>query len=142
MNQTFSTPQETEDAYYDALEGGDLEQLTAIWEDADDISCLLPMQPLAQGRQGVREAFAELLTISGGVELSVTHLSWIETDNLAIHQVQETAGSASGGPPPMAVYAINIYRRGAAGWRLVVHQNAPLPPPPGMAPPMGPPGMG
>ena len=90
----------------------------------------------------MREVFAELLARSGGVELSVTHLGWIETDNVAIHLVEESAGGAPEGPPPMSVYGINIYRQGSAGWRLVVHQNSPLPPPPGMAPPMGPPGMG
>ena len=138
MNPTFTTPQDAEDAYYDALEEANLPKLLAVWDDSDDISCLLPMQALAQGRAAVTETFAQLLSGGRGIELSVTHLHWIETPEVAIHLVEETAQKgAPGGPPPMPVYASNIYRKGNRGWHLIVHQNAPTPPPPGMLPPGG-----
>lgn len=133
MNQTFTTPQDAEDAYYDAFEEGDLPKLLAVWDDTNDISCLLPMQALAQGRTAVTEAFAQLLSGGRGIALSVTHLHWIETHDVAIHLVEETAqDTAPGGPPPVPVYASNIYRKDNRGWRLIVHQNTPTPPPPGM----------
>lgn len=138
MSQTFNTPQDAEDAYYDALEAGDLDTLLAVWDTADDVCCLLPMQPLARGRDAVTDAYRHLFGRGQGIELSVNHLNWIETDEVAIHLVEETsAHGAPGAPPPMPVYGTNIYRKGSAGWRLLVHQNAPTPPPPGMMPPMG-----
>jgi ketosteroid isomerase-like protein len=138
MSPTFTTPQDAEDAYYDALEDGDLPRLLAVWDDTNDISCLLPMQALAQGRAAVTEAFNQLLSRGRGIELSVTHLHWIETHDVAIHLVEETAqGTAPGGPPPPPVYASNIYRKDSRGWHLIVHQNTPHPPPPGMMPPRG-----
>jgi ketosteroid isomerase-like protein len=137
MSQTFDTPQDAEDAYYDALEDGELEALLAVWDTADDISCLLPMHPLAQGLSAVRDVFARLFARGQGIALSVKHLGWIDTGDVAIHHVEESPQShAPDGQPSMAVYGINIYRRGTGGWRLIVHQNAPTAPPPGRTPPM------
>lgn len=137
MSRTFDTPQDAEDAYYDALEDADLESLVSVWADMDDISCLLPMLPLALGRQAVRETFSRLFSRGQGIALSVKHLSWIETGDVAIHLVEESPQQKTpGGQPPMAVYGTNIYRRTADGWRLIVHQNTPTAPPAGRTPPM------
>ena len=136
MSETYSTPQEAEDAFYDALDEGNLEQLLSVWSDTDDISCLLPMQQLIQGRQQVVELFTEILSRQQRVSLAIAHLNWIETDVIAIHLVEETLlGAPSDAPPPPPLYGTNIYRREADGWRLIVHQNAPTPqpPPPGHA---------
>ena len=136
MSRNFDTPQDAEDAYYDALEEGDLEDLLGVWDGADDISCLLPMHPLAQGRSAVRDVYARLFARGQGIALTVKHLGWIDTGEVAIHHVEEyPQGHAPGGQPPMAVYGTNIYRRGVGGWRLIVHQNAPTPPPAGRMPP-------
>ena len=131
MTQTYNTPQEAEDAYYDALEEGELDRLLAIWADSDDICCLLPMYPMLHGRRGVEDAYRQLLNGGRGVELSIAHLGWIETDNFAIHQVEETVANPGGeSPPPPPLYGTNIFRKESDGWRLIVHQNAPTPPPP------------
>ena len=136
MSRTFDTPQDAEDAYYDALEEGNLEGLLSVWDETDDISCLLPMHPLAQGHSAVRDAFTRLFARGQGIALSVKHLGWIDTGDVAIHQVEETPQhQASGGQPPMAVYGTNIYRRGTRGWRLIIHHNAPTAPPAGRMPP-------
>ena len=130
---TFSTPEQVEDAYYDALESGNLEALLAVWEDSDDIACSLPMTPLAIGRREVASTWRGVFDALQRIDLQVKHLTWIHADAVAIHLVEELAAGAPGQTVP-PVYATNIYRRGHGGWRLIVHQNAPLPPPPGSAP--------
>jgi ketosteroid isomerase-like protein len=138
MNRNFDTPQDAEDAYYDALEDGDLEGLLGVWAETEEVCCLLPMHALAQGRSAVRESFARLFARGQGIALSVKHLRWIDAGEMAIHLVEESPQQrAPGTPPPLAVYGTNIYRRGADGWRLVVHQNAPAAPPGGPMPPTG-----
>lgn len=139
MNQSLATPQDAEDAYYDALEAGDLDAVMAVWENSDDIACLLPMQTLARGRDAVRKLFEPLLGGGHGVMLAVTHLQWIETPDLAVHLLEETA-TPPPGRPVMPIYATNVYRRGADGWYLLSHQNAPAAPPAGMKPHAGGPG--
>jgi len=131
MTQIYNTPQEAEDAFYDALEEGDLNQLLSVWSEADDICCLLPMYPMIQGRQDVADVFTELFSQGHGVALAIAHLSWIQTDDVAIHQVEETIQNPPPDtPPPPPFYGTNIYRKDSTGWRLIVHQNAPTPPPP------------
>lgn len=131
MTQTYNTPQDAEDAYYDALEEGDLQQLLSIWADTDDICCLLPMYPMVQGHSAVQDVYSHLLSQGHGVALAIKHLNWIQTDDIAIHQVEETVQNPpSGTPPAPPFYGTNIYRKDAGGWRLIVHQNAPTPPPP------------
>jgi ketosteroid isomerase-like protein len=131
MDHNYNTPQEAEDAFYDALEEGDLNRLLSVWSDSDDIACLLPMYPLIQGRKGIEDVFAHLFSQGHGVELSIDHLLWIETGDIAIHQVEQTVQNVpDDAPPPPPFYGTNIYRKDERGWRLIVHQNAPTPQPP------------
>jgi len=129
MIQTYANPQDAEDAFYDALDAGELDQLLSVWAQSDDICCLLPMHPLVQSHQGVTEVFTRLLSQGHGVSLAITHLGWIETDDIAIHFVEETVQAPPPDTPPPPFYGTNIYRKDESGWRLIAHQNAPSPPP-------------
>jgi len=130
---TYATAQEAEDAYYDALESGDQDALRAVWDDAEDITCALPLRPLVSGREAVTAAWREFFEALPKIDLQVNHLQWIEGGDMAVHFVQEMPPGLPG-QPAMPVYAVNVYRRGHNGWRMVAHQNAPLPPPPGEPP--------
>ena len=129
------TAQAAEDAFYDALEAGDVDALMAVWDDADDLACLLPMQPLLHGRVAIRETFRQAFQALQGIDIHAAHLQWLTWGDTAVHLLEErVAGPDSRLAPP--VYAANLYRRGPAGWRLVMHQNAPSPPPAGSVPGM------
>lgn len=133
MKKRYETPQDAEDAFYDALEEGDLWALMSTWEDSNDTTCLLPMQSIARGREQIEQAFRPLLDGGRKVALSVTHIQWIEAGDLVVHLLKETAEPPPG-QPDQSIYAINIFRRSRAGWRLLMHQNSPTPPPPGAMP--------
>jgi ketosteroid isomerase-like protein len=135
MTQVYATAQDAEDAFYDAIDDRDAERLRGVWEYSDDIACLLPMQPLLHGPQ-VHEAFRPLTGGEVRLDIQVRHIRWLEEGDLAIHFVEERV-TVAGQPPRPAVYALNIYRRRDAGWRLLVHQNSPTPPPAGSGLPPG-----
>jgi ketosteroid isomerase-like protein len=135
MTQEFATAQDAEDAFYDAIDERDAEQLRAVWEDSDDIACLLPMQPMLHGAT-VHDAFRPLTDGEIRVEIQVRHIRWLEADEIAFHWVEELV-KTPGNPPQPAIYALNIYRRGESGWHLLIHQNSPSPAPPGATPPPG-----
>ncbi len=139
MSIRFETPQDAEDALYDALEAADLDSLMTVWEDSEQIACLLPMTPLLQGREAVREGWRRLVASEVTPEINIHHRDWIETGDLAIHLLEERVVIPDSQQPPIQIFASNVYRRTPNGWRLVIHQASPLPPPPGMAPPGGPP---
>jgi len=131
MSQTFATPQDVEDAYYDAIDERDLEAMMAVWEDSEQTACLLPMMPLQRGPAAIREAWRPLLAGQVTLDMEIRHLGWIELGEIAIHLVEERV-QAPGQAGRQAVYASNLYRKGSAGWRLLMHQNSPTPPAPGL----------
>lgn len=136
---SFDSPQDAEDAFYDALESGDAEAMARVWESSPDIACLLPMTPLIRGAE-VLEMWRSMFSQGAAFDIQVRHLGWIEGGDLAVHLIEERIAlppDPSGGPaePIPPVYASNLFRRSADGWRLVVHQNSPAPPPPGTAGP-------
>ncbi len=135
MTRAFATAQDAEDAFYDAIEERDAERLRGVWEESDAIACLLPMQPLLHGAE-VHRAFRPLTDGEIRIDIQVRHIRWLEAGDLAIHFVEERVNTP-GNPPQPGVYALNIYRKGDHGWRLLIHQNAPTPPPPGSMPHLG-----
>lgn len=141
----FQSPQDAEDAFYDALESGDAQAMEQVWEASADIACLLPMTPLLRGTE-VLEMWRAMFAQGASVDIQVGHLGWVQGGDLALHLIEEriTAPTDPGRPaqPIPPVYASNLFRRGQDGWRLVVHQNSPVPPPPGVAPGRAPPGPG
>jgi ketosteroid isomerase-like protein len=133
MHEPFGTPEAAEDAYYDALEAGDLDALIAIWATNDDIACALPMAPLATGHVEVTTTWQKALAALGPIDLQTRHIRWIHAGDMAIHLVEEIAPAPPGQPAPPGIYATNVYRRFETGWHMVLHQNSPVPPPPGLS---------
>ncbi|ESQ09240.1 MAG TPA: ketosteroid isomerase [Chromatiaceae bacterium] len=133
MSQTFATPQQAEDAFYDALEERNDALMMCVWDDSPDIALLLPLQPFFHGGQ-VRNAIRELLRSDVPLNIQVRHLHWVEIGDLAIHYVEELthASGPSADVPPL--FATNIFRRRGNGWVMILHQNAPPSPPAGMSP--------
>ncbi len=136
MSPSYASPQDAEDAFYDAIEAGDLAALRQVWEDSPDIACLLPMQPLLLGEQ-VHEAWQPLREADFSLEITVQHIRWVTSaggGDLAIHYLMEQV-LMPGHPPQPPLFATNIFRKGPEGWRMILHQNSPAPPPPEMQPP-------
>lgn len=132
MSEPFATPQDAEDAFYDAIDDADAAKMRSVWEDSDDIACLLPMQALTQGPE-VHKVWDPLMRGEARIDIQVRHLRWLELGEVSIHYVEEVVNSPQGGPqPPM--YATNAFRRGDTGWRMILHQNSPAPPPLGSMP--------
>lgn len=137
----FETPQDAEDAFYDALESADAVAMQKIWDASENIGCLLPMAPMVQG-PAVLDLLRSMLEQNGAVDIQVRHLNWIQTETMALHLIEERLPAPPGQPgTPPPLYAVNAFSKTPDGWRMVLHQNSPTPPPPGSAPPdMGPAG--
>ena len=144
MPETFNTAQDAEDAFYDALEEGDLDKMMGAWAESEDIVCIQPLREQVQGRRDVRQSWQEVFALGANIEIEIHHKQWIETPEMAIHIVHEQLvfnGDRMRLPPPLI--ATNIYLKEEPGWRLVLHHASPPPPPmppnqQGMDPGMGP----
>ncbi len=129
MTTGFQTPQDAEDAFYDAFEGHDLEAMMATWDDADDVICVQPMGPILQGRAAIRDSWQAIFRFEQKPDVEIHHRHWFENGSLAVHMVEEkiTVTGMPANQPPLI--AANVYRRTESGWRMVCHQVSPPPPP-------------
>ncbi|MBK1643448.1 ketosteroid isomerase [Thiocapsa imhoffii] len=124
----FATAQDAEDAFYDALEAGDAATMAHVWADSAEIACVLPMTPLVTGTDVLR-LWQSIFEQAGGFDIQVRHLLWIETDEMAAHLIEERTQDSAPGQTAPPIYGLNLFRKDPDGWRLILHQNSPSPPP-------------
>lgn len=116
---------ETEAAFYEALQLGDIDKLMACWADEDDIVCVHPGGARSVGVLAIRGAF-EALFAHGTVRAQVEHVRRVETLGASIHSVLERVQVMTGkGPAQAYVIATNVYLKTPQGWRMVAHHASP-----------------
>lgn len=119
------TPDETEAAFYEALQTGDVEQLMACWADDDEIVCVHPGGPRLLGPGAIRAAFAAMFE-HGTLRVQPTQVHRVQALGSAVHSVVERVEVAlPDGPRHAIVQATNVYHKTAQGWRLVAHHASP-----------------
>ncbi|MFT3719100.1 YybH family protein [Pseudorhodoferax sp.] len=115
---------DTEAAFYDAMQHGDVEAMMACWADEDDIVCVHPDGPRLAGGPAIRAAY-EALFAAGPVRVSAHRLRRIESLTCVVHGVVERIEVLTDqGPRAARILATNVYHKTAQGWRLVVHHTS------------------
>jgi ketosteroid isomerase-like protein len=124
----FTSPQEAEAAFYEALEAGDLEAMMAVWSEDDEIVCVHPGGGRLTGYATVREAWRRIFEGGGRLKVQLLALSTVHGPFAAVHSVVEQIGVVGEKHLAAPVVATNVYTRGALGWRMIVHHASPVPP--------------
>ena len=122
----FPTPQDAENAFYEALERADLEAMMAVWAEDEEIVCIHPSGPRLAGHDQVRESWRRIFS-GGGTRLSITQQVATQAMMVAVHSVHESAPAVAGQRATATAVATNIYLRTAAGWRMILHHASPAP---------------
>jgi uncharacterized protein (TIGR02246 family) len=123
----FTSPQDCEAAFYDALEKADLEAMMAVWADDEEIVCVHPGGPRLVGHEAVREVWRQ--AFQGGARLSV-HVGQVlamQSMMMATHCVHEFVAVRGESRPASPVVATNVYVRSGNGWKMVLHHSSPSP---------------
>lgn len=123
----FATPQDVENAFYEALSRGDLEAMMAVWAEDEEIVCIHPGSGRISGYASIREAWSQVF--GNGQRLNVRHtlLSHHQDPLTAVHSVIEEIALQSEPDQRAPVIATNVYVRGSHGWRMIVHHASPAP---------------
>jgi uncharacterized protein (TIGR02246 family) len=133
----FPTAQDAENAFYEALERGDLEGMMAVWSEDEDIVCVHPTGPRLSGQDQVRESWGKIFAGGAGPRVHITQQVAVTGMMIAVHSVHENFSVPGDARAQAPVVATNVYLRTAAGWRMIVHHASPAPaqPAPRDAPP-------
>lgn len=114
-----------ETAFYEALQGGDIEKLMACWADEDDIVCVHPGGPRLVGAGSIRAAF-DAMFANGSIRAQVEKVRKVEAMSSSVHSVLERIEvMTEEGPRHAYVIATNVYHKTAQGWRMVAHHTSP-----------------
>ena len=126
-NKIFPTAQDAENAFYEALERGDLEGMMSVWAEDEDIICVHPTGPRLSGQDQVRESWAKIFSGGAGPRVRITQQVAVTGMMIAVHSVHENFTSEGDARSQVPVVATNVYLRTAAGWRMIVHHASPAP---------------
>lgn len=123
----FSTPDEVENAFYEALEQGDVERLMQVWAEDEEVVCIHPGGNRLVGVHAVRAAWQDILAHSA-IPVHPVRRHIIQGMMNAVHTlVEQVTVSTREGPRTVNFYATNVYQKGATGWRMVLHHSSQAP---------------
>ena len=123
----FPTAQDAENAFYEALERGDLEGMMAVWAEDEEIICVHPGGPRLSGPDEVRSSWARIFSGGAGPRVHITQQVALTGMMIAVHSVHENFTVEGDARAQVPVIATNVYLRTAAGWRMIVHHASPAP---------------
>jgi ketosteroid isomerase-like protein len=120
--------EEANAALYAAIETGDLDQLEALWDAADDLVCVHPGASLLTGRSRVLRSWAAILANIDYIQFVLSDVVVRVSGDTAVVTCTENVltgdGSALHGG---SACATNVFRRRGGRWRLWVHHTSPAP---------------
>lgn len=114
-----------EQAFYAAFAAADARAMRQLWEESAEVVCAHPMGAAIQGFEPIMESFAQIFANGPRMRFTVDRVSLIAGHDLAVSVVYEHIHGADATTPHPPILATNIFRRGADGWRLVLHQASP-----------------
>ena len=118
-------PDETEAAFYDALQQGDIEKLMACWGDEDEMVCVHPGGSRLVGAGAIRSAF-DAMFANGSLRVQPLKVRRVQALGASVHSVLERIEILTEeGPRHAYVLATNVYFLTAQGWRMVAHHASP-----------------
>jgi len=121
----WGSPDDTEQAFYDALQQADIDRLMACWADEDDIVCVHPGGPRLVGHAAVRAAF-DAMFANGSVQAHPEKVRRLDAGHCSVHSVVERVALMSDDGLQQAwVVVTNVYAKTAQGWRMVAHHASP-----------------
>jgi len=116
---------ETEAAFYDALQNGDIEKLMACWSDEDEIVCVHPGGARLIGAAAIRNVF-DAMFANGFIRVQPLKVRRVQSLSASVHSVLERIEVLTEeGPRHAYVVATNVYHLTPQGWRMVAHHASP-----------------
>ena len=127
----FSTPQDAEAAFYDALQRADLDAMMEVWSEDEEVSCIHPGGPRVTGYEQVRENWAQIFKSGQRMQVHLSDQVVVSGMMISLHSLHENilVPGAQGGGARSIVVTSNVYLRSAGGWRMVLHHASHAPAP-------------
>jgi ketosteroid isomerase-like protein len=118
---------------YAAFEAGDIDRMSALWADSDDVVCIHPGGPILRGRGVVLRSWSVIMANTSYIQFFLTDVEIGVIGDTAVVTCAENILTASPDEAdagafahPGRVVATNVFRRSGKGWRLLLHHGSPV----------------
>lgn len=114
-------------AALNAMLGGDVEPMLALWSHADDITYMSPFGELLTGWEPVRASWQAQADAHLGGSVRAEEVRLVEGAGLGFAVGFERGEvRVEGRPTAVDIRATSLYRREDGGWRMIGHHTDPL----------------
>ena len=114
----FASPEDAENAFYEALERGDTDAVMNVWSEDEEAVCIHPTGVQLLGVGLIRDSWRSIFNNSK-LRVESQRLAQWQGMLLAIHHLVETVYIGEDNKPHGPLFVTHVYSRGAHGWRLV-----------------------
>jgi ketosteroid isomerase-like protein len=124
------TPEEQEvakanEGFYRAFESLDINAMEKVWAEQDSVQCGHPGWRILRGRQTVMESWRRIFENTPAIRFILTDVSIEVRGELAWVTLYENLNSLVEGQNVSAIIlTTNIFEKGAAGWRMILHHGS------------------
>jgi len=129
----FSSPQDAEAAFYDALQRADLDAMMEVWSEDDEVSCIHPGGARITGYEQVRENWSRIFKSGQRLQVNLSDQVVVSGMMLSLHSLHEnilaTGAQTAAAVTRSIVVTTNVYLRAGGGWRMVLHHASHAPAP-------------
>ena len=119
MSTIFTSAEEAEDAFYEAIGRADLDAMMEVWSDDEEIVCIHPTGQRLTGAAAIRESWQTILTSNTSLTVHVKRAICWQSAILAVHSVTEVLYVGDEPTPHGPMLSTNVFQRSANGWRLL-----------------------
>jgi ketosteroid isomerase-like protein len=123
----FTTPQEAEQAFYQALRQADYALMMRVWADDEEIVCIHPGGMRTVGHDAVLSTWQQIFA-NGPVMVHPIRPMIMTSVMCSVHiLIEQVTVATSHGDQSAHCYTTNIYHKGTAGWKMVLHHASHAP---------------
>lgn len=124
MTTIFTTPEDAEEAFYDAISRSDIDALMNVWSEDEEIICIHPTGQRISGHLGIRESWRTIFEENARFRVHLKHSMRWKGVLHAVHNVVEMLYLGDDATPHGPMLSTNVYQRGANGWRLLMRHTS------------------
>ena len=124
MSALYTTPEDAEDAFYEAIGRADLDALMGVWAEDEEIVCIHPTGQRLVGARAIRESWRGVFANNPRLTVQTRRSVQWKGGLLAVHSVVETLYLGEEPTPHGPMLSTNVFQRGADGWRLIAHHTS------------------
>lgn len=119
----YATPEDVEQAFYEALVRGDADLMILLWAEDEEILCVHPTGVRLLGMAPIRESWRSIFS-SAKIRVQAEQVAHWQGSVLAIHHLTEILFVGDDPNPHGPLHVTHVYARGAHGWRLVSRHSS------------------